>query len=325
MSLAAWKIGMAAPERLVQGRVELERHLEDWIAHDPGLVDRGLLVVQRQLHVEGGYLDLLCVDLQGRAVVVEIKRGKLIRDTIAQALDYASSIANLSTSTLRQAIRAYVGDTTEHPGLAALLDETDDSGREVEVVVVGIGAEPGLQRMIDFLGTGYSVPIRAVIFDVFALGDGGQVLIREEKEPESAPDGRRQQARYTRESVIELAGGPESARGRRMLHIVAAVERHGLNARPYKYSFMFTPPSTRTRYLMLIRLHGAGDELRVTYSAEAFAEFFPLEPEEVRAILGHEERHVIIASDGDVADWVDRLDALFATIEQERGPDSEVD
>jgi hypothetical protein len=34
--------------------VELEKHLEGWVTSDPGLVERGLLVVRRQLHVDGG-------------------------------------------------------------------------------------------------------------------------------------------------------------------------------------------------------------------------------------------------------------------------------
>jgi Endonuclease NucS C-terminal domain len=91
MPLAAWQISGGKPVYLDPGVIELEKVLEDWIAENPGLIDRNLLVIHRQLHVEGGVLDLLCVDLQGRATVVEIKRGRLIRETIAQAIDYASN------------------------------------------------------------------------------------------------------------------------------------------------------------------------------------------------------------------------------------------
>lgn len=317
--LAAWKITADGPCRLSTGLVELEKHLEDWIAADPGLVDRGLLVVQRQLHVDGGFLDLLCVDPQGRATIIEIKRGKLIRDTIAQALDYASSIARLPSSTLQAAIHGYLKGSQDHSGLAALLDESDEAVREVVVVVVGIGAEPGLERMIEFLGSTYSMPIRAVTFDVFALDDGSRILVREETEPESATAGRMPQMEYTPGAVIALAGGPESERGKRMMRLVAAAERQGLYARPYKYSFMLTPSNNKNRYLMTVWRHGAGDELRLSFSAEAFAEFFPVSAEDVRQTLGSDSGQFTIASDGEASEWEGKLTALFAKIAQMEG------
>jgi hypothetical protein len=324
MPLAAWKIGEALPQRLTAGQIDLEKHLEDWIASDPGLVDRGLLVVQRQMHVDGGFLDLLCVDLQGRATVIEIKRGKLIRDTIAQALDYASSIASLPSSTLHTAINGYVKNGHDHPGLAALLDESDDSGREVAVIVVGVGAEPGLERMIDFLGSRYSVPIRAVTFDVFSLDDGSRILVREETAPDSGAVAAKPQTGYTPAAVIAFAGGPESPRGRRLTRIVEAAERHGLYARPYKYSFMFTSPSNKTRSLAVIWSHGFGDELRWSHSAESLAEFLPITSEDVLETLGSEGQHTI-ASDAEADALIRKLDVLFARIAQTEGkePDGE--
>lgn len=314
MALAAWKIAGDGPQRLAPGQVELEKHLEDWIAADPTLVDRGLLVVQRQLHVDGGFLDLLCVDPQGRATVIEIKRGRLIRDTIAQALDYASSVAAMSAAALAQAVRAYLLNLPDHPGLAALLDESEDSPREVSIVVVGVGAEPGLERMIDFLGSRYDMPVRAVTFDVFALEDGSRVLVREETEPDPAATGGKQYAAYTADAVLSVAGGPGSVRGKRMLRLVAAAEKHGLQARPYKYSFMFTPPTNRNRYLMTVWRHGAGDELRLSFSADAFAEFFPISPLRIRDLLGDDKPTFALVTEADVDEWIAKLDAVFGEL-----------
>jgi hypothetical protein len=118
MPLAAWQVSGGKPVYLDPGVIELEKVLEDWIAENPGLIDRNLLVIHRQLHVDGGVLDLLGVDLQGRATVVEIKRGRLIRETIAQAIDYASSIASSPTETLRKQVDEYFkGGVPDHPGL----------------------------------------------------------------------------------------------------------------------------------------------------------------------------------------------------------------
>ena len=50
----------------------------------------GLTLVGRQTPTEGGPLDLLGVDADGRLVVFELKRGTLSRDAVAQVVDYAS-------------------------------------------------------------------------------------------------------------------------------------------------------------------------------------------------------------------------------------------
>src|SRR5436190_15122418 len=84
---------MRARRELPPEPFSLNRSLEDWIARDPSLVVEGLKVVGKQITLEGGRLDLLGVDPQGLWTVVEIKRGLLYRDTVAQALDYASSVA----------------------------------------------------------------------------------------------------------------------------------------------------------------------------------------------------------------------------------------
>lgn len=65
-SVGIWQIAEHRPQRLTGSRVELEKHLEDWIENDPGLLEAGLTIVGRQNHCEAGPLDLLAVGPQGR-------------------------------------------------------------------------------------------------------------------------------------------------------------------------------------------------------------------------------------------------------------------
>jgi hypothetical protein len=315
MPLAAWRITQeVAPVRLGQGVIELEKMLEDWIAADPQLVDPSLLVIQRQLHVEGGILDLLCVDLQGRATIVEIKRGKLIRETIAQAIDYAASVAAMPTQTLRTQVDAFFdGARPEHPGLSSLLDEDEEQSREVALIVVGVGAEPGLERMIDFLGSRFAIPIRAVTFETFELGSGDKLLVREETEPEDLGDAAAGPG-WSVSGVIERAGGPESDAGRRLLWLQHAAERNNLYVRPFKWALMFAPTTSRNRHLMTVWRWSDKNELALGYSADAFVEFYPVTAERVREILGPEQVQHPITSDADAQAWAHRLDELFAEI-----------
>src|SRR4051812_45573298 len=214
MPLSAWTILESKPSQLLSASLGLEKDLEDWIAADPALVDRGFVVLKRQINLgAAGRLDLLCVDQQGRLAIVEIKRGSLVRDTIAQALDYASVVASWSA----EMTRSQIGDSlaeSSHPGVGALLDASDDEAREVEVVIVGCGADASVDRMIEFLGSRFGVPIRAVTFEVFTVANGQRILVREEREAE-AP-GQKPSTAYSIESVITKAGGVDSPGGRRV-------------------------------------------------------------------------------------------------------------
>ena len=58
----------------------------------------GLTLIGRQVSTDGGTLDLLGIDADGRLVVFELKRGTLTRDAGAQVRDYASDLAALGMS-----------------------------------------------------------------------------------------------------------------------------------------------------------------------------------------------------------------------------------
>jgi hypothetical protein len=314
MALAAWRIQDGLPARMATGSIELEKHLEDWIERDIALIDASLQVLRRQMHVEGGILDLLCVDLQGRLTVIEIKRGKLIRETIAQAVDYASSISAMSEDALlEEAFKTLPSAAHDHPGVGALANSVSPPGeRDVSLIVVGVGREPGLDRMIDYLGSRFGVPIRAVTFDVFETGAGEKVLVREETEPEGEVGPLKSASSVA--SVVQNAGGPDSANGRRLLLLANAAESAGLHVRPYKYSLMFSPPSKKTRYLITAWKWADKDELAISYSASALAEFFPVTEQQVQQVIGVPEGRHGIRSDEDAHLWASRIGRLFASI-----------
>ena len=55
-------------------RMETERSLEEVLVRNPDMLMPGLMLVGRQTPIEGGILDLLGVDEDGRLVVFELKR-----------------------------------------------------------------------------------------------------------------------------------------------------------------------------------------------------------------------------------------------------------
>jgi hypothetical protein len=90
-----------------------EETLESWLEHNAEAIveDGALLIIGRQIITNlGGSIDLLALDRDGNTAIVELKRGKTPRETVAQALEYASWVMGLEYSELEQILRDYLND-----------------------------------------------------------------------------------------------------------------------------------------------------------------------------------------------------------------------
>ncbi len=138
-----WRVGGEQPVRLQHGRVDLEEQLERWIEQDPELLQAGLTIVGRQVNLEGGRLDLLAIDTQGRWAVIEIKRAELRRKVMMQAMDYASCIGTMSATALRDLVEGQLrtlGRDLRELELGPDLDDLFDiESRQVTIYLVGTG------------------------------------------------------------------------------------------------------------------------------------------------------------------------------------------
>ena len=92
-----------------KGQTDTESLLEETLVRNPDLLIPGLRLVGRQTPTEGGPLDLLGVDEDGRLVVFELKRGTLSREAVAQIIDYASDLDSKSDVELAEHIAAHSG------------------------------------------------------------------------------------------------------------------------------------------------------------------------------------------------------------------------
>ena len=93
-----WQIDVA--DELVECTAEhldSEGRLEKWIEKNPTVLASDLLIIGRQVETAfGGWIDLLALDAEADLVVIELKRNKTPREVVAQALDYASWVKELS-------------------------------------------------------------------------------------------------------------------------------------------------------------------------------------------------------------------------------------
>lgn len=151
--MAIWKITDKGPTKAVETKLKdeklLESHLEDWVAEDVELLGEPLLLIGRQVIVPEvkDRLDLLALDPQGNAVVIELKRGKLKDPVDMQALRYASYVSCWGFEDFERLARTYVGktkgpdfnfnDVFEEFCSDAGVDDVPDINSDQRIIIVG--------------------------------------------------------------------------------------------------------------------------------------------------------------------------------------------
>jgi Holliday junction resolvase-like predicted endonuclease len=312
----AWVIEKTGPTKLHESSIELEKNLETWIEKDPSLVQNGLIILHRQLVLDGGRLDLLALDPQGRMVVIEIKTGFLDNNVITQAFYYVAQIAKMPFYNLSAKVDSYL--EAQNIQLVQLLEErgvdivSQQDEREALAIVVGTGRKRGFAQMLDYYAIKYEVPITSVIFDVFEVPDGKRVLVRERTDADfvkaTSTDKSKQ---WSVENVLESSR--KSAIYDEFQIFLDAAKKHNLHPRPYASSIMFTSPQNKSRMLFTVwaQLNKDG-KLKAYVGAEGFAEFYPIAEDEVRNFLGDDGWRFM--SKQDVVVFVSELDNMFKEI-----------
>lgn len=161
-----------------------EAVLEDWLESNPdGIVENGrILIIGRQIVTNfGGFIDLLGLDHEGDVVVVELKRDRTPRDTLAQALEYASFAERLDSKQLEGILRSYLNDESlsiaeyhrEYFRLNA--DDAVAFNKDQRVVVVGQRVTPEIRQTASFLRS-KGIRVTCVEFAFFQTSDGTRLL-----------------------------------------------------------------------------------------------------------------------------------------------------
>jgi len=88
-----------------------EKILEGWMESNPNgiLEDGDILIIGRQVTTNlGTSIDLLGIDREGDIVVIELKRDRTPRDTLAQALEYAAFAEELDINQIELILQHYI-------------------------------------------------------------------------------------------------------------------------------------------------------------------------------------------------------------------------
>ena len=180
VEVGIWRINGEA-EKVHFSPIETELKLEDILYKDISILDPDLMVVARQVPTAfGKVIDILAVDAEGNVTVIELKKDRTPREVVAQILDYASWVQDV---TYEQMTTIYA---EKHPGKHFEQTFSERFGSdgppeslndEHRLIVVASELDNMTERIIGYLSTNYGVPINAVFFRHFSEG-GNKYLTR---------------------------------------------------------------------------------------------------------------------------------------------------
>lgn len=99
---AIWRIG-SDPAPLLPSRLASEDELEQMILAAPGILSNEWMSIGHQVTTgHGGRIDLLAIAPDSSLVLIELKRDRTPRTVVAQAIDYASWVQELTSDEITQ-------------------------------------------------------------------------------------------------------------------------------------------------------------------------------------------------------------------------------
>lgn len=173
-----WKINKT-PSPLPVYTLDNEDELEEMLFKDLSILNDQWLLIGRQVQTSfNKYVDLLALDASGSLIIIELKKKRTARETVAQAIDYASWIETIDTSTIAEIYEKFCSkylnsdmnlNSAFLKKFGSNLDE-DDLNSSHQIVIVASELDSSTERIVQYLSNS-EVPINIVFFQTFRDGE----------------------------------------------------------------------------------------------------------------------------------------------------------
>lgn len=170
---AIWKVG-EKPQPLNVSHLASEQKLEEMIVRDPRIISSEWMLIGRQeITSHGGRIDLLAIAPDGSLVLIELKRDRTPREIIAQALDYASWVEQLTPEKISQIYQRFSNggnlDDAFQQRFGTELDE-ETLNESHQIIIVAAELDASTERIVNYLNA-RDIAINVVFFQVFEDGE----------------------------------------------------------------------------------------------------------------------------------------------------------
>ena len=164
-------------------KIKQEADLEALLENNPEYFFEGskILIIGRQVTTNlNTSIDLLGIDKVGNTVVIELKRGKTPRETIAQLLEYASFVENLDYSQLNEIYQDYSGEESslEYYHQQYFQNESDEKvsfNKSVKLIIVAQEISKEIKQTALFLRK-KGIDIYCIEFKYFETKAGEKII-----------------------------------------------------------------------------------------------------------------------------------------------------
>ncbi|WP_342678866.1 DUF91 domain-containing protein [Methanofollis sp. UBA420] len=170
IEVSLWNISSDIVKKIEYSSIDSEKRLEDILCEDLSILDDDLLLLGRQVPTGfGKYIDMLGIDPTGKLTVIELKKDRTPREVIAQVLDYASWVKDLSYADVKEICNEFHKAEFESLfGEKFGISPPEEINQEHDMVIVCSDLDNETERILNYLSEGYNVPINAVFFRFFS-------------------------------------------------------------------------------------------------------------------------------------------------------------
>ncbi|MEL0578312.1 nuclease [Pectobacterium punjabense] len=170
---AIWRVG-ENPQPLTISKLASEQLLEKMILNDPTILsDQWMIIGHQEPTLDKGRIDLLAIAPDASLILIELKRDRTPREVVAQALDYASWVDDLTADRLSQIYEKFsgggnLGDAFKQRFNTELEEESLNQSHQI--IIVAAELDPSTERIVDYLSKN-GISINVLFFKVFQHGD----------------------------------------------------------------------------------------------------------------------------------------------------------
>ncbi len=168
-----WKLEDKQVNKINYSSIETEEKFENILEEDISILSEDILLIGRQIMTDyGKYIDMLGIDIEGNLSVIELKKNKTPRDVVAQTIDYASWVQNLS---FKEITEIYSENNEKELEIDFYEKFNQDLPEKINeshnITIVSSELDHSTERIINYLSDNYNVPLNAVFFRYFREDD----------------------------------------------------------------------------------------------------------------------------------------------------------
>ncbi len=170
---AIWQVG-DNPQPLTISKLASEKLLQKMIIQDPSILSDQWMIIGEEVNtLDSGRIDLLAIAPDASLILIELKRDRTPREVVAQALDYASWVDDLTADRLSQIYEKFSGGGNLGQAFKQRFNtelEEESLNQSHQIIIVAAELDPSSERIVDYLSK-YGISINVLFFRVFQHGD----------------------------------------------------------------------------------------------------------------------------------------------------------